>query len=129
MKEEVHGSFDPVFAELVHVERERPPTRSRAAVSTFSSNQAAVKLIDALAGQECRVLVTSGNGQEAIVEVAHEKLFSAWPKLKHWIDESGEALRISTMRRRKQRWEENGGASQICGIAAREGGRSGASPV
>ncbi|MEO8341223.1 MAG: SUMF1/EgtB/PvdO family nonheme iron enzyme [Nitrospirota bacterium] len=94
LEEEVRGEFDTIFAELVHLERERPPTRRRAAVSTFSPNQAAVKLIDALAGQQCRVLVTSRSGQETIVEVAHEKLFSAWPKLKDWIDKSGEDLRL-----------------------------------
>ena len=90
----MRGSFDTVFAELVHLERERPPTRRRAAVSTFSSNPAAMKLIDALAGQECRVLVTSGSGQETIVEVAHEKLFSAWKRLKDWMDNSDRDLRL-----------------------------------
>lgn len=82
LEDEVRGSFDVVFVELVHVDRERPPTRARTALSTFSANQAAVQLIDALAGQDCRVLVTSGSRQEAIVEVAHEKLFSTWPKLR-----------------------------------------------
>jgi len=109
LEEEVRGEFDTVFAELVHLERERPPTRRRAAVSTFSPNQAAVKLIDALAGQECRVLVTSGPGQEAIVEVAHEKLFSAWPELRNWIRDSGEGLRlIDYEEEAAQRWNETG---------------------
>ena len=94
LEEEVRRAFDPVFAGLVHLDRERPPTRRRAAVSTFSSNQAARKLIDALAGEECRVLVTSGSGQEATVEVAHEKLFTAWPKLKNWIEASEDDLRL-----------------------------------
>lgn len=109
LAEEVRGAFDTVFAELVHVERERLPTRRRVALSKFSSNQAAVRLIDALAGQECRVLVTSGTGQEAIVEVAHEKLFTAWPKLKSWIDDSGEALRlIEHAAEAARRWQEGG---------------------
>ncbi|MGZ9146695.1 MAG: DUF4062 domain-containing protein, partial [Nitrospira sp.] len=35
LEDEVRGAFDAVFAELVHLERERPPTRRRAVVSTF----------------------------------------------------------------------------------------------
>ncbi|NGZ11578.1 MAG: DUF4062 domain-containing protein [Nitrospira sp. LK70] len=108
-EEEVRGAFDRVFAELVHVERERPPTRSRAAVSAFSADPNAVQLIEALAGQGCRVLVTSGSGQEAIVEVAHERLFTAWPKLKGWIDESGADLRlIDYEEEAARRWHETG---------------------
>jgi hypothetical protein len=118
--EEVRSAFDTVFAELVHLERERPPTRRRAAVSTFSSNQAAQKLIDALAGQECRVLVTSGTGQEAIVEVAHEKLFTAWPKLKQWVDESGEALReIEHAEEEAGRWQKEGDNPQELWLGSR----------
>ena len=107
LAEEVRGSFDCVFAELVHVERDRPPTRRRATLSTVSLNGAVLKLIDALAGQECRVLVTSGSGQEATVEVAHEKLFTAWPKLKEWIDKSGDDLRlIDYAEEAATRWHE-----------------------
>jgi formylglycine-generating enzyme required for sulfatase activity len=109
LEEEVRGSFDRVFAELLHLERERPPTRRRAIRSTFSSHQAAINLIDALAGQECRVLVTSGTGQEAVVEVAHEKLFTAWPELKDWIEKSGEALRdIDHAEVEARRWQKGG---------------------
>jgi len=38
-------------------------------------------------------MVSGGDGRDATVEVAHEKLFTAWPRLKEWIDKSGEALR------------------------------------
>lgn len=109
LDEAVRGSFDRVFAELVHLDRERLPTRRRATLSTFSSDQSAVQLIDALASHECRVLVTSRTGPEAIVEVAHEKLFTAWPKLQLWIDESGEALReIDHAEEEAQRWQKSG---------------------
>ncbi len=120
LEEEVRGAFDAVFAELVHLDRERPPTRRRAAVSTFSTNRAAVQLIDALAGQECRVLVTSGTGQEAIAEVAHEKLFTAWPRLKQWIDESGEALReIDHADEEARRWKKGGDNPQELWLGSR----------
>ena len=120
LEEEVRGAFDAVFAELVHLERERPSTRRRAAVSTLSSNQAALQLIDALTGPECRVLVTSGTGQEAIVEVAHEKLFTAWPKLKSWIEASGDALRdIEHAEEEAQRWQKGGGNPQELWLGTR----------
>jgi hypothetical protein len=121
LEEAVRGSFDRVFAELVHLDRERPPTRRRAAQSTFSSNQGAIKLIDALAGPECRVLVTSGTGQEAIVEVAHEKLFTtAWLELSRWIVESGEALRdIDHAEEEARRWQSGGDNPQELWLGSR----------
>lgn len=108
----VQEAFDLVFAELVHVERGRPPTRKRAAFSTFGADPNAEQCIDALAGQDCRVLVTSGSGQEAIVEVAHEKLFSEWPTLKNWIAQSGEDLRlIDHEEEEARRWYKAGARS------------------
>ena len=112
LDKEVQGAFDRVFAELVRVERERPPTRNRAAFSAFSADPNAVQFIDTLAGQNCRVLVTSGRGQEAIVEVAHEKLFSEWPTLRDWIAQSGEDLRlIEHEEEEARRWHEAGARS------------------
>lgn len=91
---QARGAFDTVFAELVHLERERPPTRKRASFARFIPDKAAAQFIDALVGSDCRVLVKSGNEQDTVVEVAHEKLFVAWPKLKDWIVGNGEALRL-----------------------------------
>ncbi|MBS0156247.1 MAG: SUMF1/EgtB/PvdO family nonheme iron enzyme [Nitrospira sp.] len=120
LPEEVRGSFARVFAELVHLERERPPTRRRTARSTFSSYQAAEKFIDALAGPECRVLVTSGAGQEGLVEVAHEKLFTAWPTLKLWIDQSGEVLReIDHAEEEARQWQKGGDNPQELWLSTR----------
>lgn len=109
LAEAVRVAFDSVFAELVHVERERPPTRKRAVLSSFSSDKAALQLIEVLAGQDCRVLVTSGSGEETIVEVAHEKLFTAWPRLEQWVRKSREALAaIEHAREAAHRWRERG---------------------
>jgi Sulfatase-modifying factor enzyme 1/Domain of unknown function (DUF4062) len=109
LEKEARGAFDAVFAELVHVERERPPTRSRASYSAFSADESSVQLIEALSGQDCRILVTSGSGPETIVEVAHEKLFSAWGKLKGWIDNSNADLRLIDFEEEcAKRWHEKG---------------------
>ena len=90
LSEETGGAFDSVFAELVQLERERPPTKKRVPLAVFNADKASHQLIEALAGKDCRILVKG----EATVEVAHEKLFTAWPKLKDWIDASGESLRL-----------------------------------
>lgn len=109
LDEHARGAFDRVFAELMHLDRERPPTRKRATLAEFASDKAATQLIDALAGPECRILVRGGEGREAPVEVAHEKLFTAWPKLKDWIDNGGEALRlIDYAEEAARRWHETG---------------------
>lgn len=106
---DVRGAFDAVFAELVHLERERPPTRKRTALSRFNSDNAAVQLIDALAGQDCRVLVRGGEGPEATVEVAHEKLFTAWAMFKDWIENSDRDLRLIDFEEEcATRWHEKG---------------------
>jgi formylglycine-generating enzyme required for sulfatase activity len=94
LEEQALGAFDKLFAELVRIERDRPPTRNRAALSAFKGDEGANKLIRALAGQECRILVVGADTREPSVEVAHEKLFTAWPRLKEWIDKSSEALRL-----------------------------------
>lgn len=120
LSEEVRGTFGTVFAELVHVERKGPPTRSRATFSTFRSSPKAVQLIEALAGQDCRVLVTSRSGRETIVEVAHEKLFTAWPKLMEWIENSGQALRdIEHAEEEARRWQNGGDNPQELWLGSR----------
>lgn len=109
LDEQARGSFDKVFAELVHLERERPATRKRAPLFVFTIDKAANQLIEALAGQDCRILVRGGEGPKATVEVAHEKLFTAWPKLKDWIDSVGEALRlIDYAEEAARQWQERG---------------------
>jgi len=108
--EEVRGAFDTVFSALVHLERSRPPTKKRVPLTVFNADKASTQLIDALTGSECRILVKSGNEQDTVVEVAHEKLFTAWPKLKHWIDGSGDALRlIDYAEEAARRWHDLGG--------------------
>ncbi len=109
LDENVRGAFDHVFAELVHLERDRPPTRKRAFLTTFTTDEGATTLIQALAGPGCRVLVTSGETNAASVEVAHEKLFTAWPQLHQWIMNSDEALRlIEHATEEARRWHDRG---------------------
>jgi len=56
------------------------------------------------------VLVKNGNEQDSVVEVAHEKLFVAWQKLKDWIESSGADLRlIDYAEEAATRWHDLGG--------------------
>ena len=120
LDEEALGAFDRVFAELVHIERDRPPTRKRVTLAAFKTDEGANKLINALAGQECRVLVTGGDTRESSVQVAHEKLFTAWPKLNEWIDKGGDALRlIDHATEAARRWHDGGENPQEIWLATR----------
>ena len=58
---DMRAAFDNVFAELVHLERERPPTRKRASFARFIPRQGCEPSDRGLAGSDCRVLVKSGN--------------------------------------------------------------------
>ena len=114
------ASFDKVFAELVHLERDRPPTRKRVPLTVFRNDQGAIALIQALAGSQCRVLVTGGEERDTTVEVAHEKLFTAWPKLKTWIDDGGDSLRlIDYAEEAATRWHVTGGHLQELWLSRR----------
>ncbi len=114
------GAFDKVFAELVHIERDRPPTRKRMTLAAFNADDGANRLISALAGPDCRVLVTGGDASDSSVEVAHEKLFTAWPRLNDWIEKVGDALRlIEHATEAAERWQKGGHNAQELWYAKR----------
>ncbi len=120
LNDEMKFAFDRVFAELVHVDRDRPPTRKRVSLDRFKDDSGATALIQALASSGCRVLVTGGDKEEQTVEVAHEKLFTRWPYLEEWIKSNGEALRaIDYAEEAAKRWQEMGGHLQELWLARR----------
>jgi hypothetical protein len=43
---------------------------------------------------KARLLTTEGHDRDSTVSVSHERLFSAWPTLAHWIAENQDDLRI-----------------------------------
>jgi formylglycine-generating enzyme required for sulfatase activity len=103
------AAFDPLFSQLVHIERDGPPTRRRASLSRFDADAGARKLIEAFAAYDCRILVTDAGPDGRSVEVAHEKLFTAWSRLKDWIDKGGDDLRlIEHAGEEAQRWHRRG---------------------
>jgi len=82
--ENVFSRLDPgaqtilpqVFRELVEVDERGTATRQRAPLARFETNDAAWRLIRQFT--DARLLTTSGNGDGAVVEVAHEALFRNW---------------------------------------------------
>jgi formylglycine-generating enzyme required for sulfatase activity len=78
-----------IFRELVSVGPEGTATRRRAARETVTVTPPAGELVGALI--KARLLVA---GEDDRVEVAHEKLFDAWGRLKQWIDEATDDLRL-----------------------------------
>ncbi|MBX3325656.1 MAG: formylglycine-generating enzyme family protein, partial [Nitrospira sp.] len=106
----VESSLHKVFAELVYSDQSRPPMGKRARMAQFRSNEGVNSLIEKLSQPDCRVLVVSGEGDEQVVEVAHEKLLEAWPKLAEWLrDDNNKAFLIwkQQLRVAISKYEEN----------------------
>lgn len=72
---------------LVHVRDGAPDTRRPADQREFTSD-AAHEVLDACIAAR---LVTSDRGR---VQLAHEALIAAWPRLRRWLEENREALRV-----------------------------------
>jgi len=55
---------------------------------------------------DARLLVSRGEGGERVVEVAHEALLHAWPRLKDWLREDRDNLRLlDDLRRATEEWQ------------------------
>jgi len=58
---------------------------------------------------EARLLVSRGDGDETVVEVAHEALFRSWDRLARWLHESRKELRArANAEAAATRWREAG---------------------
>lgn len=87
-----------VFVRLVHLGEGTRDSRRQVPRSDLSSDAAAGVVLDAFIA--ARLLVTdthrrtAGGQPEQIVEIAHEALLGRWNRLRRWLDENREALRI-----------------------------------
>ncbi|UCD77205.1 MAG: SUMF1/EgtB/PvdO family nonheme iron enzyme [Desulfobacterales bacterium] len=82
-----------VFRELVEVDERGVATRRRAQLSQVADGAEAEVMVKTLT--EARLLVTSqGEGNEAMVEVAHEAIFTNWPRIREWIEVRRDDLRL-----------------------------------
>jgi hypothetical protein len=105
LDDEAQAAFGEVFRELVQVDDRGVATRQRASRAQLGKSAAADRLVAALI--EARLLVGSrGERDEALVEVAHEALFSAWPQLVDWIEMRRDDLRLlRQLRTAAAEWE------------------------
>lgn len=103
-----------VFHSLAQIDDRGAITRRRAARSEVTATPAAAALVDAFTN--ARLLVTGGGqGEQPVVEVAHEALLTNWPRLRQELDADREFLLWrQQLRRDVQAWLRDGrGASYL----------------
>ena len=107
-KANLERTLSDVFRELVEVDERGVPTRRRAPKGGIVRDKAAATLVDKMT--ESRLLVTSeAGGNEPMVEVAHEAIFTHWPRLQEWIEVRRDDLRLlRQVRLAADEWEQAG---------------------
>ncbi len=87
---EVERGLDGLFTHLVEVNEQEVATRRRASKSRLEQGDG--RLVDALT--DAHLLVAGkGEGDAPTVEVAHEALLTAWPRLERGMEAHAESLR------------------------------------
>jgi WD40 repeat protein/DNA-binding SARP family transcriptional activator len=82
------GAFRDLLLRLVVPSEAGEPVRSRLPRRLIATDEEREQLIELLVGAR---LVTSDDG---VVELTHEALVRAWPRLREWLDEDADGLRI-----------------------------------
>ena len=107
---DVQGSLPSLFRSLVAIgSNDRAVVvQKTASVATVSSTPASKTLLEALVA--ARLLVTDlGSDGRPTVRVAHEALLQNWPRLKQWIENNREDLRLrNRITSETQRWFDEG---------------------
>jgi len=88
-----------LFRRLTDVSESGTPVRRRARLSSLSRGRSVERLIRLLT--HARLVVVSDDDQrEPMVEVAHEALFSTWPRLAEWIQQTQDDMTLLRQLRR-----------------------------
>ena len=82
------GMLRDLMVRLVSSDDAGEPVRTRVARRTVTSDDEHTAVVEALVG--ARLLSSDGN----TVEIAHESLAVAWPRLRSWLDDDVDGLRI-----------------------------------
>jgi conflict system STAND superfamily ATPase len=100
--------FESVFRELVGIDSEGRVTRRRTALRNVVQGGApAERFVHVFTAARLLVL-TRGPTEEAVVEVAHEALFTSWPRLRDWIQTIEADLRLlEQIRAAAREWNTN----------------------
>jgi hypothetical protein len=101
-----HRQLDHLFEALIEVNEQEVAARRRATLSAV--DREAADLVHAFVA--ARLLVTgTGADNEPTVEVAHEALLTAWPRLGKWIEKHADALRARRdLEHAAKEWEQAG---------------------
>jgi formylglycine-generating enzyme required for sulfatase activity len=83
-----------LFRDLVVVDERDVAFRRRADLKALQGDPESETAMVVRALIDARLLVTGGEEQAETVEVAHEKVFSAWPPLQRWIKDNADDLRL-----------------------------------
>lgn len=100
-----------IFLRLTHLSEGTEDTKQRVPrgdlIFRDVSGAQVDQVLQALAGQQARLLVLNGN----TIEVAHEVLIREWPMLRGWLDENRRALLIrQRLAEAAAEWESRGRA-------------------
>ena len=71
-------------------------TRRRALLSEFADTSQIQGIIKNLVDERLITTRNEGSETEGYIEVAHEALIRSWPRLKNWIDENRDSIRIQS---------------------------------
>ena len=100
--EELHDAFGvdaretlrQVMGSLVALGEGTEDTRRRALRSELASTPAGTEVIDAFSAARLFTLDHDPATREPTVEVAHETLIRSWPRLREWLDDDRDDLRL-----------------------------------
>jgi WD40 repeat protein/type II secretory pathway predicted ATPase ExeA len=120
--EELVGSLDPdpqrgpsrmraLFQHLVSLDEQGDPVRRRAPLREVLARPDAPESETVKAWVEARLLTTDRDAQtrEPVIQISHEALLTAWPRLRAWIEEDRDWLRLASQARTAaQEWDALG---------------------
>lgn len=107
MSKDAQTMLPRIFQKLVSIDHRGIATRERSELEKIGVNDAAIELINAFT--KARLFVQSRGDTGAVVEVAHEAIFSSWKRLFDWIEETrGDLYLLRQLERAAKMWEDKG---------------------
>jgi hypothetical protein len=96
---------------LVHPDGTRQPRRRAELLDGVpaASRDIADRLLDRLLDHRLLVAARDAEHDTAMIEIAHEALATAWPRLAHWLDETyEERVLVADLEQASQLWQRHG---------------------
>ena len=112
---EARAALPVVMRQIVHmgIGRDQQATKRPAALSLFAPGSAARRLVDSFVAARLFVVGDAGGG-ETVVTLTHEAILGSWPRLRDWLEEDREFLRMRTrLGFAVDRWAEAGRDAQL----------------